>query len=226
MARQTEQPCLWLEAFRVNLPVQTLRERRKSLRLALREKRRQLDQRLAALPTAKRAAARRRRLWAALLLIILLCLSRCSCTTEVAAPPKHAAPVVVVKIETFTKKPKAQTRAPVKIATNLRAKYGAEGPVEPAWVEAFRLQVAARSQRLAQCFVGASKPGVLRWKASLTAETGAVFDHHLEAVAPSEELTAAQQRCVVNVLSNPSYGKLATTYAAVLPESVSLVLEF
>ncbi len=37
-----------------------------------------------------------------------------------------------------------------------------------------------------------------------------------EAVAPSEELTAEQQRCVVNVLSNP----------AVLPESVSLVLEF
>lgn len=226
MARQTEQTYLWMETVRVKLTAQTLRERRKALRLTLRERRRQLEQRLAALPTAKKTATRRRRLWGALLLLILLCLSRCSCTTDVPAPQKHAAPVVVVKVDTFTKKPNTQTRAPAKIATSLRAKYGAEIPVEPAWVEAFRLQVAARSQRLAQCFVGASKPGVLRWKASLTAETGAVFDHHLEAVAPSEELTAEQQRCVVNVLSNPGYSKLATTYAAVLPESVSLVLEF
>ena len=98
--------------------------------------------------------------------------------------------------------------------------------MEPAWVEAFRLRVAARSQRLAECFTGAVKPGALRWTAALNPDTGAVADHELEPLPPSDPLTPTQHTCTVKVLSNPNYGGLVSKYAATLPENVSLVLEF
>lgn len=205
----------------------SLRAQRKALRRRLDEKRREVAQRLANLPGAQERKSRKRLLlWAVALLLIMLCLSKCECTDAGPTPPPKAR-VVVVKVEKVLPPQAKRQAAPATKATpRLRAQYKAESPSEPAWVEAFRLQVAARSQRLAECFVGTSKPGAIRWTASITSETGAVFDHHIAPVPPAEDLTAQQHGCVVGVLAKPGYQKLATTYAGALPETVSLVLEF
>lgn len=205
----------------------TLRAQRKDLRRRMIAKRRELAQRLAALPAVQKRKARQRRIWAALLLLILLCLSRCICDSVNPPPPRKGAQGAVVKVKsTMNPQPKRGAERPVKIAKRLRTPYKADDALEPPWVEAFRLQVAARSQRLAQCFVGTSKPGAIRWTASLTPETGAVFDHRIEPMPPAEDLTREQQTCLVEVLAKPGYQKLATTHVGALPETVSLVLEF
>ena len=210
--------------------VETLRQKRKALRGLMKRKRSEVNQRiqqhLARSPGAKKNKWRNRLLWAALLLILMLCLSRCECTSPGPAPAQKGRAVVVKVEKVLAPHKKPQAAPPTRTATRPRAQYKAESPVEPPWVEAFRLQVAARSQRLAECFVGVSKPGAIRWAASLTADTGAVFDQKIEPVPPGEDLTPEQQHCVMNVLEKPRYQKLATTYAAALPETVSLVLEF
>jgi hypothetical protein len=95
----------------------------------------------------------------------------------------------------------------------------------PGWVDDFRLQVAARSPRLAECFVGLDKPGALRWTAAVNAKSGAVADHQIESVPPSPELQRGQHDCVVRILSNPNYTLRALQEEA-LPKSIALVIEF
>jgi hypothetical protein len=205
----------------------SLRVQRKALRRRLNDKRREIAERLANLPEAQKRKSRKRwLLGAAVLLIIMLCLSKCRCTDAGPTPPPKPQ-AAVVKVEKVLPPQAKRQAAPANKATpRLRARYQTESATEPAWVEAFRLQVAARSQRLSECFVGTSRPGAIRWTASITAETGAVFDHHIDPMPPGEDLSAEQQRCVVGVLAKPGYQKLATIHAGALPETVSLVLEF
>jgi hypothetical protein len=99
----------------------------------------------------------------------------------------------------------------------------------PAWLEELRTQVSARSPRLARCFNGADRPGALRWTASLNPASGWVSEHELEPVGQAVDLSKAQRDCLVLGLSSPAY-RLATQQAApqaaVLPERISLVIEF
>lgn len=204
-----------------------LRERRKQLQRSYKARLQQARQRLARLPHVQEAKARKRRLLALVVLLVLVCVSRCTCTTPTPPPPSAPQPALpVIKIRALPPKPKPSTPRPKTPSLPPRGRYQADPPSEPAWVEAFRLQVAARSRRLSQCFSGAAKPGALRWTAAINPDTGAVSDQKLEALPPSDDLTPAQRVCVVQVLSTPRYASLVAAQAQSLPDNVSLVLEF
>ncbi|WNG58351.1 hypothetical protein F0U59_29125 [Archangium gephyra] len=89
----------------------------------------------------------------------------------------------------------------------------------------FRIQVAARSPRLAQCFSGTERPGALRWTAAVNAASGSVSDHALEPVGTGGELSGKQRDCVQGVLSSPGY-RLKPEQKQDLPGRVSIVIEF
>ncbi|MFN3197545.1 MAG: hypothetical protein ACE366_03840 [Bradymonadia bacterium] len=176
---------------------------------------------------------RRRRIifWLLLLLLILLLLSRCDCdeaplTLPVPGPDAGAgvAPPIPVKL-TPAPPPKPSRRRVRKkkhrIKSDERPDYITKPPGPPKWLSRFRLQVAARSPRLAACFEGVSAPGALKWTARVNASTGVASDHVLEPMLGGESLSKTQRKCLVGVLSSPRY---------TLPEGassrVSIVIEF
>lgn len=103
-----------------------------------------------------------------------------------------------------------------------RPEYPPAVPVPVPWLDAFRMQVSARSPRLARCFVGTEQPGRMKWTTSVVPAEGAVSEHDLEPVLATRELTAAERACVLEVLSEPAY----TLIGADGPSRVSLVIEF
>jgi hypothetical protein len=203
-----------------------MRGRKKQLREALAVQKKVAKERLGENPAVRRARARKRnrRLAIASVLILLACLMRCECertppppAAAVAPPPKKVPP-----------KPSPPVRAQ-KIEATMKTQRRGEYPSQPrsteSWVDEYRLQVAARSARLAQCFSGAERPGALRWTASVNAESGAVSDHELEGVAATLALSTTQRDCLLRALSNPNY-RLRTKIPEGLPTRVSLVIEF
>ena len=93
------------------------------------------------------------------------------------------------------------------------------------WLDAFRLQVSARSPRLAQCFVGADRPGRLRWRAAVEPGRGLVSDQEVEPLLIQDALTTEQKDCVVAVLADPPY-RLDPGDGPSTPSRVSMVIEF
>lgn len=200
-------------------------ELRKSLRLAGRQARERIEQ----LPAVRRARARRRlrrTLGVALLLLLASCM-RCEC--------ERPYPAEVPKVEA-KRAPEPQVAPPVlaparreplraQIKPQARASYPGHEQASPGWIDEFRLQVAARSPRLAQCFTGSDRPGTLRWTASVNPRSGTASDHELEPVGASAELRRGQHECVVRALSSPSY-RLTAPEGESLPRRVSLVIEF
>ena len=91
------------------------------------------------------------------------------------------------------------------MARQPRGKYQNEAQSSPSWLDEFRLQVAARSPRLAECFSGTDRPGALRWTTAVNEESGAVSDHGLELVGTGADLYGKQRECVLAVLSSPGY---------------------
>jgi len=204
-----------------------LRQRREELRRSLTLMRQQARERVRQLPEVRRDRNRRRVRRAVILALLLLaCLMRCEC--EQAPPPVNA----VVR-ETPEVKPKIPAPAPppkreplrVQVKPQPRGSYLGDAQAPPTWLDDFRLQVAARGPRLAQCFTGTDRPGVLRWTAAVNPESGAVADHELEPLGPGAELKREQRDCVVRVLSSPTY-RLSAPRAQVLPNRISLVIEF
>jgi hypothetical protein len=106
-----------------------------------------------------------------------------------------------------------------------RPDYATPPPDPMPWIASFRLQVSARSPRLAACFVGAPRPGALKWTASVEPGTGRVSDHTLEPALESDPLTAEQKACLLAVLSDPPY-RLAVEGARATPSRVSVAIEF
>ncbi len=98
-------------------------------------------------------------------------------------------------------------------------------PESLLWVASFRLQVAARGARLAQCFVGAERPGAIKWTASVEPVSGRVSDHVLEPAHESEPLTAEQKGCVIAVVSDPPY-RLEGGGVRATPQRVAVAIEF
>jgi len=94
----------------------------------------------------------------------------------------------------------------------------------PPWVVGFRMQVSARSPRLAKCFEGMERPGRIKWTATVEPRSGQVSDHAIEPQLRTGELSARETRCLVEALSAPDYRIEAPDETA--PTRISVVLEF
>ncbi len=210
------------------------------MKAALRQKRRALRQRFAALqreararvaahPAVKKARRRRdtrRGLTLLALVLLVLLFARCRCEGPLPEPLPEPE-VKTGKVE--EKKPPAPVTRPQplqgSIRTKPRGRYQPASVPRPGWLESFHLQVSARSSRLARCFDGADRPGALRWAAALNAKTGAVSDHEIEPLGAPSRFTAENSACVVAVLSDPPY-RLDVPASEALPNRVGLVIEF
>jgi hypothetical protein len=93
----------------------------------------------------------------------------------------------------------------------------------PTWLAALRLQVTARSLDLARCFNGVEKPGALRWTTTIVPASGTATDSALEHMLRSVPLSAAQQACVLIVLTQRPF-RLDSRDA--IGTRISLILEF
>ena len=206
-----------------------LRETKRRLREQLRAARARANAAVDANPALVKARRRRRirrALTVAALLLLLLFL-RCEGppgqgpAPDAATAPKPE-PKPLVKVP--PKKPVA--KKPV-VASRAVERPDFDTPARPqaAWLDGFRLQVAARSPRLSRCFIGAERPGALRWTSLVSTGTGAVGSHEFEALGTSVDLTKEQRTCLEAALSNPGYG-LEGAPTEGLPQRVSLVLEF
>lgn len=212
-----------------------LRRQKRALRaeLAARKElaRAELARRRAELGLPQERERRRRWPWILLLvLLLLLLLQRCEC-----APPEDDPPPPLgvgeegvgepVEVEV----PEPPLSAP-EVSRRERPAYVPPVPEPVPWLERFHLQVAARSPRLAECFVGMGAPGTLKWTVSVVPETGRVSEHELEPTLASAELSREQRTCVLGVLSEPVYdlGALASDGASgrSTPVRVGLVIEF
>lgn len=157
--------------------------------------------------------------WVPLLLLLLLRCRELPPQAPPEAPPQAAAPAG----------PAASPPAPVppaaRVARRDRPDYANVAPEPLPWLASFRLQVAARSPRLAECFVGASRPGALKWTAAVEPSRGRVSDQTLEPTLSSDALTSTQRDCVLDALSEPPY-RLEAGEARSTPSRVALVIEF
>jgi hypothetical protein len=138
-------------------------------------------------------------------------------------------------------KPTPRPPLSATLETQKRPGYSLDARPGPDWLDDFRLQVAARSPRLARCFNGSDRGGAIRWTVSVDAKTGAVADHELEplgggAALPlrasasgvprgAADLGGEPRACVTRVLSDPPY-LVRDPPPSALPHRVSLVLEF
>lgn len=177
----------------------------------------------AKLAERKRAQRRKRMRWTALILcILLLLISRCTCVEEpLPEPPGPAGPAVQVEPEP----PREPLPQRPRIDTIERPGFEtAPAPALP-WLDDFRLQVAARSPRLANCFVGAERPGRMRWTAAVDPGGGLVSEQVFEPVSAWDMLTPEQERCIEGVMARPAYS-LDAQDGPSTPTRVSLVIEF
>jgi hypothetical protein len=208
---------------------QAMRQRRNDLRKLLRLTGRQARERIEQQPAVRRARARRRvrRTLGIAVLLLLASLLRCDC--EGPGPPSVAK--VEEKVAEEIKKeppvPVPARRPPLRAQIEPKARASYQGPerTSPAWIDEFRLQVSARSPRLAQCFTGSDRPGTLRWTSSVNPQSGAVSDHELEPIGAGADLRREQRECIVRALSSPPY-KLTAPQGESLPQRISLVIEF
>jgi hypothetical protein len=175
---------------------------------------------------ARRARRLRRALLVAIALL-LLSLIHCECGPEPAPEPHRVDAGTPTPPAILKKAPRPVKPGPLlgTMARQPRPGFQGQGVATPPWLDEFRLQVSARSPRLAKCFVGAERPGALRWVCSVNASSGAVSDHELEPVGTGDELTPAQVACLTAALSAPTY-RLTQLTPADLPNRVSLVIEF
>lgn len=204
-------------------------ERKAALQATLRSQRDRVRASVAA-QTAKarrsmpnRPAPRRRRRWwalLALLLLLLLLLVRCPDdppVEDVGAAEPSGVPVAEVP------PPAPEPEAP-PIPRRPRPSYASDAPETLPWLASFRMQVSARSPRLAACFVGAERPGRLKWTAAIEPGHGRVSDAAIEPTLQSDTLTSEQRTCVLGVLADPPYrleGDGRDT-----PTRVGMVIEF
>ena len=208
-----------------------VKARRKGLRTTLDKRRRAANAEL----RRRRAAAgkapqrRRRRWWWAVvvaLLLLLLLLRDCSCTPiEAPVVAEVSAPAAPVEPEPVEVAPAARPPATGRIQRRDRPSFENELLAPLPWLAAYRMQVSARSHRLAECFVGAQRPGTLKWTASVEPGRGHVTEQTLEPTLQSDELTRQQRLCAFEVLSNPAY-QLESRDERSTPIRVGMVIEF
>ncbi len=208
------------------------RERRKAMAKELAAKRAEMRAELA---RRRKAAGQKKKkkktnrwwwLWVLLAILLWLLMPDCSCQCREPGAPVVAvtppAPVAVPEPE-----PVAPPPAPItgRIDSTARPEFQSKPPPPLPWISAFRMQVAARSPRLSECFVGAPRPGTLRWTTSVEPGQGQVSEHVLEPALLSDALSQTQRDCVLRVLTDPPY-TLSVGEARATPSRVGLVIEF
>ncbi len=197
-----------------------LQQTREAMQLKLEQARRA--------PPAPTAAERQRWYLLVLVIVLLLALFReCAC----APPPEPAhvcepCPEGPVEIGPPIEVPPGPP-PPIKGRIKRKPRPSFEGQPPPVlpWIAAFRMQVAARSPRLAECFVGTERPGRLKWTTSVEPNKGLVGEHTLEPMLLTDELGRKERECVLEVLSNPAY-RLDAGEERSTPSRVGLVIEF
>lgn len=168
-----------------------------------------------------RKAEKKRRPWWLLVLLLLLLLffwRDCRCTE---VPAGEAEPVPAEPVET-------EPEVPLPGGRVKRVDRPAIAPMPQQklpWIASFRMQVAARSPRLARCFEGTERPGRLKWTTSVEPVEGHVSEHELEPVLMSADLTRTQRTCLLEVLSDPPYS-LDPGEAPATPSRVGIAIEF
>ncbi|MFY0523579.1 hypothetical protein ACN28I_10485 [Archangium gephyra] len=209
-----------------------MRQCKKELRRSVALMRRAAHERMEQVPSVRREKRRRRLRRAVTIatLLLLAMLMRCACEPPPPVPPAPPPePVVEPVPEVKPKKPAPPASKPTassdRMGRQRRGSYQNEAQTSPGWLDDFRLQVAARSPRLARCFSGTERPGALRWTAAVNAASGSVSDHALEPVGMGGELSGKQRDCVLGVLSSPGY-RLKPEQKQDLPGRVSIVIEF
>lgn len=218
------------EKLRARLPdAEELRSRRPSPDV-LRAKREALEERLAAQRARLREPAPKQRRWWLLLLplILLLLLRDCACSEPPPPAPTDCCPCEEGPTGEAVPAPEPEPEPRVKpgrIEPRPRPAFRPPAPRKLDWIGDFRLQVAARSARLAACFEGVPTPGSLKWTTSVEPVEGTVGEHDLEPMLLSAELTGRQRRCVLEVLEDPGY-RLTPGEEPSTPSRVSLVIEF
>lgn len=205
-----------------------LAERRKVQAEALRAKREAMQERLAERRKDRpRSSQTGRAVTAGLALAVIVLLLLRTCGGDpgdevdyLAGPPWMPEPGAA--IEPGASGP---TGPPVRFDRRDRPELVTVPPAPPTWLVAFRLQVSARSPRLAECFVGAARPGRLHWTATVEPNSGAIGTQTIEPQLRTSSLTAREMDCVTEVLGSPPY-RLPVELVDSTPKRVSLVLEF
>lgn len=197
------------------------------------ELRRELEARKAAI-RAQIAAKRppktqKKRRWPWLLLLLLLLLIRC----EEEPPPPPSPGVAAPGSKSVKTAASVPSAAPVKnrakprrarlrgIKVKKRRTFEKAPPKPATWLPAFRLQVAARSPRMARCFEGQPEPGAIEWTTGVDPETGVTADHAFEVIGGGLVLGKEMKRCLTAVLTTPPYGLRGEGAAR-----VTLLIEF
>lgn len=207
------------------------RAQRRALRAAVAAKVAAFQSRPAVKEVHLQAKRRRQRRTLALLIAILLLLlmMRCECTEEPAAP--------VVVEPTLPEPPQPKKPGPARkpkvppvvlegtVDGSERDTMAVEPTTPPAWLPQFRLQVSARSPKLAACFIGTEKPGALRWSALVHARSGRVTESVVEPVFRGVSLNNAQHDCLVKGLTEPAFA-LDEPDPQAAARRVSLIFEF
>jgi hypothetical protein len=204
------------------------RQARAALRAKMRAAREVVRARLQSHPQVAAARQRRRmrRVAALVVMLLLLLLVRCDCGPAAVGAAVDVGPRVpdagLVPVDAG-----AVRRKLAMGSTRPTPRPDFETPVgrRPAWLDALRAQVSARSRRLAECLTALERTGALRWTAAITLPTGVVADQSFEPVSGSVALNDEQKRCLTAVLAGPNY-LLPASDAGVDPQRVSLVIEF
>jgi len=206
-----------------------LKARRRALRRLLPELRRAARARVSRLPAVQKARARKRfrRALALAALALVALFARCECRPAPAEVAGAVAPEPEAREESRPPARKPGKPGPVDADGQRlsRARFATDLREAPPWMDEYRLQVAARSVRLAKCFEGEARPGALRWIASVDPKSGAVSDHVIEPAGPGNELKRDQRECLLAALSSPPY-RLTAAGEQALPDRVGLVIEF
>lgn len=204
------------------------KERLAAMRARQAQLRVELKQRMAARKKTKKPW-RPSRWWVLVVIAIVLLLfaRNCRCTPEPEGPgpgavvPGAAAP----SAESTPTPPAASPLQSPRVQRLDRPALDVTPPGPPPWMEDFRLQVAARSPRLARCFDGVERPGQLKWTTSVHPVEGSVSEHSLEPMLMTGTITAAERDCLLRVLTEPAY-RLRTGDQPSTPSRVGLVIEF
>lgn len=212
MRRVRPDPSARRAAFRARAA--GLRAMQEQHRSRLRERRR-----------ARKKGEDRRWRWLGLLLLLLLlailCCGGWRCDEPVVEPVVEA-PVEGGPGEV---EPAEPDEPDGRIDRQERPGFKAPPAPPPSWIDAFRMQVAARSPRLAECFEGSDRPGTLKWTTTVEPTTGLVSEQELEPMLMSAELTSRERACVLGVLEDPPY-KLDPGEERTTPSRVGIVIEF
>lgn len=170
------------------------------------------------------------RLWL-LVLAAILALLALLCCNPCTPPPEPVAEVEIVLPAPPEEAPAEPptTTPPLpgldRIPRQPRPAIPVRPPGPPSWLDAFRMQVTARSPQLAACFEGSEFPGQMRWTTSVEAVQGSVSQHQLEPMLDTRALSADERACLLGVLSRPRYD-LVTGDEPSTPQRVGLVIQF